>query len=140
MPLVVVLAVGVEPSVLASQGSVWQLAGYQITSVRSIRDAIVQLRDGDFDLILLDHSIPVESRERLTFLIRTSGSRTPVVCVTDSACDDDSFADATLRNDRDDFLEVIGALLAKRVKAHAIAQLCEQEERPPLHLLKDERT
>lgn len=136
MALIAVLAVGVKPSILASQGAPWQLAGYHITSAGSIREAIVQFRDGDFDLILLDHSIPIESRERLTFLIRTSGSQTPVVCLTDSPCDDDSFADATLRTGRADFLEVIGELLAKRIKAHA----ADREDSPQLHLLKDVRT
>lgn len=136
MALIAVLAVGAKPSILASQGPPWQLAGYHITSAGSIREAIVQLRDGDFDLILLDHSIPTESRERLTFLIRTSGSLIPVVCVTDSPSDDDSFADATLRNGGADFLEVIGELLAKRIKAHA----AERENRPPLHLLSEVRT
>jgi CheY-like chemotaxis protein len=133
MALIAVLAVGVEPSILASQRPLWQLAGYHLTSAGSIREAIVQLRDGDFDLILLDHSIPKESRERLTFLIRTTGLQISVVSVTDSPCDDDRFADATLRNDRDDFLQVIGELLAKRVKDHAAAR----EDRPPLHLLTE---
>jgi hypothetical protein len=131
-----VLAVGVEQSFLASQLSLWQPAGYHITSAGSIREAIVQLRDRDFDVILLGHSIPMESRERLTFLIRTTGLKTPVVCVTDSPYDDDSFADATLRNDRDDLLKIIGELLAKRSKDHAAVR----EDGPPLHLLMEVRT
>ncbi len=76
MPLMHVLAVGVDSSLLASlltsQRSAWQSAGCYVTCAGSIREAIVQLRDGDFDLILLDDSIPVESRERLTLLIRSS--------------------------------------------------------------------
>lgn len=122
MPTAVVLAVGVDSSVLASQTPVWQSAECQIISAWSIRDAIVQFRDGDFDLILLYHSIPVESRERLTFLIRASGSRTPVVCVTDSPGGHDSFADATIRNDPNDLLKAIGELMAKRANTQAAVQ------------------
>jgi len=140
MPPTVVLAVGADSSLPASQRSVWQSAGYYITSAGSIREAIVQLRDGDFDLVLLDHSIPIESRERLTFLIRASGSRIPVVCVTDSPDDDNSFADATIRNERDDHLQIIGELLAKRAATQAVLPPCEENNRPPVHLLKDVRT
>lgn len=116
MPLAVVLAVGVDSSLLASQRPVWQSAGYRITAPASIREAMVQFWGGDFDLILLSHSIPIESRERLTFLIRASGSRKPLVCVTDLPGDHDRFADATIRNEPDHLLQVIGELLAKRMK------------------------
>jgi len=36
-----------------------------------------QFKVGDFDLVLLGSSIPAEHKERLTGLVRTSGSRTP---------------------------------------------------------------
>ena len=117
MPLTPVLAVGVDPSLLATQMPVWQSAGYLVTSAESIREAIVQLKDGDFDLVLLFHSIPPESRERLTFLIRSSGMRVPVVCVADSSSGYDSFADATIRNEPDNLLRDIGELLASRMKS-----------------------
>lgn len=118
MPPAVVLSVGVDSSVLASQRSVWQSAGCYVTPAASIREAIVQLRDGDFDLILMGHCIPIESRERLTFLIRASRSQIPVVCVTDSP-GNASFADATICDESDDLLRMIEELLAKRVKTHS---------------------
>jgi hypothetical protein len=63
----------------------------------------------------LSHSIPAESRERLTFLIRASGSRIPVICVSDSSSGCDSFADATVQGGPDNLLQGIENLLAKRV-------------------------
>ena len=123
MPLAVILAVGVDSSLLASQRPVWQSAGYYVTFAGSIREAILQFRDGDFDLILLDHSVPIESRERLTFLIRATGSQIPVVCVADSPGGHYSFADATIGNEPDDFLQVIRELSAEQVKTHAALQL-----------------
>jgi DNA-binding NtrC family response regulator len=118
MPLTLVLAVGMDSALLAGQRPIWQSAGYFVTHAGSIREAIVQLRDGDFDLVLLFHSIPAESRERLTFLIRSSGMRIPVVCVVDSSSDHDSFADATFRNEPDHLLRGIGELFANRSKTH----------------------
>jgi DNA-binding NtrC family response regulator len=119
MPLTVVLAVGLDSSLLAAQNSVWQSAGYFVTSTGSIREAIGHIRDGDFDLVLLGHSIPTDSRERLTFLIRAIGSRTPVVSVTDSSTGCDLFADATIRNEPSNLLQSIGELMAERVKSPA---------------------
>lgn len=117
MPLTVVLAVGLDSSLLAGQSSIWQSAGYVITSTGSIKEAINHFKYGDFDLVLLGHAIPADSRERLTFLIRSSGSRIPVVCVTDSSTHCDSFADATLRNEASKLLESIGELMAERAKS-----------------------
>jgi hypothetical protein len=119
MPQTVVLAVGLDGPHPASQTSAWRSAGYFVTSAASIRDAIVHFRDGDFDLVLLGHSIPADSRERLTFLIRASGSRIPVVCITDSSSGCDNFADATIRNEPGNLLRDIDQLMADRAKKPA---------------------
>lgn len=120
MPVAVVLAVGVDSSLLVNQRLVLQSAGCYFIPARSIRDAIAQLKEGDFDLVLLGHFLPIESRERLTFLIRASGSRVPVVCVKESSSGHDSFADATIRNEPDHLLRVIGELLANRMTASGL--------------------
>ena len=114
MPLKVLLAVGLDSSLLQSQRSVWQTAGYHVTSVDSIREGIAQFHEGDFDLVLLSHSIPAESRERLAYLIRASGSRIPVICVSDSSSGSDSFADATIRSGPENLLQGIEDLLSKQ--------------------------
>lgn len=119
MPLTVVLAVGLDSSLLASQSPVWQSAGYFVTSAGSIRDAIDHFRHGDFDLVLLGNSIPAVSRERLTFLIRASGSRAPVVCITNSCSDCDSFADATITVESVNLIRSVGELMAKRANMPA---------------------
>ena len=123
MPLTVVLAVGLDSSHLASQTSAWQSAGYFVTSAASIGDAIVHFRDGDFDLVLLGHSIPADSRERLTFLIRATGSRIPVVCIADSSSGCDSFADATVGDEPGNLLRDIDQLMAKRAKEPAASHV-----------------
>jgi len=114
MPLTVVLAVGLDSSLLAGQSSLWQSAGFVVTSTGSIREAIAHFRDGDFDLILLGHAIPADSRERFAFLVRAIGSKIPVVSITDSASHRDSFADATVRIEPNSLLQSIGELMAER--------------------------
>jgi hypothetical protein len=106
--------------------------------VASIREAIVQFRDGYFDLILLGHSIPVESRERITFLIRASDSRIPVVCITDDPCGHDSFADATIHDDGDDLPQVIEKL-ASLSKEGCISEAREADGEDRPYLMGDVR-
>ena len=114
MPLTVVLAVGLDTANLESQISDWRSAGLRITPAWSVRDAIVLFKDGDFDLVLLGRSIPADSRERLTFLIRSTGSRVPVVCIADSSGDCDNFVDATINDDPIKFLDGITRIMADR--------------------------
>jgi hypothetical protein len=116
MSLTVVLAAGLDKSLLTNQSSAWQSAGYLVTFAGSIKEAISLFRDGDFDLVLLGNSIPADSRERLAFLIRASGSQIPVVCVADSSGDSDAFADATIKSEPIKLLEGIGEVMAKRPK------------------------
>jgi len=115
MSLKVVLAIGVDSSLLEIQGSAWKSSGYIITFAWSIKDAITHFRYGDFDLVLLGQSLSVENRERLTFLIRASGSRVPVVFIADPSSASDRFVDATVKGEPTNILQEIEDLLASRV-------------------------
>jgi PleD family two-component response regulator len=119
MSLKVVLAIGVDSSLLEMQSSAWKSSGYIVIFAWSIKEAITHFHGGDFDLVLLGQSLPAESRERLTFLIRASGSRVPVIYISDSPSDCDSFADATVNNAATSILEEIGELMASRAKMPA---------------------
>ena len=119
MSLTVVLAVGLDSSLLADHSATYRSAGYFVTSAASVREAIAHFRDGDFDVVLLGRSIPLNSRERLAFLIRASGSQIPIVCVTDRSSDCDGFADATIRDEPIELLKGIGEIMAKRPRTPA---------------------
>jgi DNA-binding NtrC family response regulator len=119
MSITVVLAVGLDSSTLAAQASVWKSAGYVVTPAHSIREAIELFKIGDFDLVLLGHSFPIEHRERLVFSMRASGSRTPVVCIADPACAPQPFADATFKNDASALLTGMEELLADKARMRA---------------------
>ena len=77
----VILNVGQVPWLLHTRTLVLRSAGYIVESTESVGDAIHHLRAGDFDLVILCHSIPKEERRRLIRLIRADGSSIPVVCV-----------------------------------------------------------
>jgi EAL domain-containing protein (putative c-di-GMP-specific phosphodiesterase class I) len=121
MPITVILAVGLDPWLLTTQSSVWQSAGYIFTSVGSKRDAIDQFRVGDFDLVLVCPSIPVENRERLTSLIRGFGSRTPVVCIESDSGDCDASSLATLKSEHKELVANIEELLAEKARISTVS-------------------
>ncbi len=112
MPTVVVLAVCLGSLLPGTQDSLWKSAGYIFTLAGSIKEAIGHFKAGDFDLVLLGQSIPAEARERLTFLIRATGSHVPVISISGACGHRDSFADATFRYDPSDLLAGMRKLLA----------------------------
>ena len=119
MPFTLVLAVGLDSSLEAGQRSAWQSAGYFVTPAKSIREAIIHLREGDFDLVLLGHSISPDSQERFKILIRASGSRTPVISISDSQTGCEGFADIPIGNEPAAPFKSIRELMAERAAASA---------------------
>lgn len=119
MPLTVVLAVGLDSCLLEEQRAAWRSAGYYVTSTASIKEAINHFEAGDFDLVLLGHSLPEEAKERLALLIRATGSRVPLACIAVSSGHHDSFADATFEQDSSELLSSIDALLKRKSRMPA---------------------
>ncbi|MGB6932804.1 MAG: hypothetical protein WBD91_08495 [Acidobacteriaceae bacterium] len=83
VPAPVLLCIGLHPSLLKAQRASWKSAGCIVTSAATIPKAIVSIAAGDFDLVLLGARLAIEDRERLAFLIRSTGSAVPIVCVAD---------------------------------------------------------
>jgi DNA-binding response OmpR family regulator len=113
MSLAVVLAVGLDPQLLDTRRMLLQSAGYIVATARSIKEAFHLFVNGDFDLVVLCHTIPEKDRDGLTWMIRASGSRTPVVTISTLAGQRDFFADATLETDPSKFLGGIRDLLVE---------------------------
>jgi len=116
MSLTVVLAVGLDSWLMATESTHWKSEGFVVISAGSIQEAIEHFKAGDFDLVLLGNSISLESKERLAFLVRASGSQTPVVSVSDLASDSAAFTGVTLKNDAGALLTGITELIAARSK------------------------
>jgi CheY-like chemotaxis protein len=110
MPITIALAIGFDPWLFEAQRAAWRSAGYFVTATGSIREAIGYFRGGDFDLVLLDQSIPVASRESLTAFIRTSGSLIPIYCPTPSSGNADDCAQSAIKDEPNALLQWIGEL------------------------------
>ncbi len=79
MPIKLILAVGREPALLEYRSQILRRAGYIVDSESSVKDAIDRFKQGNFDLVLLCHTSPVQERDRLISSIQAVGSLTPVV-------------------------------------------------------------
>ena len=99
MPQIVVLVVGHDPLLLKTQGQVLQAAGYIVVSTHSLKEAMAKFLQGDFDLVILCHSLHLEERERLTYLIREQTALTPIISISPNLGQHDLFTDVTLNND-----------------------------------------
>jgi DNA-binding response OmpR family regulator len=110
MPHAIVLMIGQDRSLIETRAGVLRLAGY--TVVPSLpKHAVNKFLAGDFDLVLLCHSIPQEDRERVAHKIREHTSRTPIISVTFALDQKDSFTDATIHSDPNQLIAGLHAVL-----------------------------
>jgi CheY-like chemotaxis protein len=129
MPFTLVLSVGLDSLVLATRNLFLQSEGYIVVSALSVKEAVGSFRNGDFDLVLLDNSLPTKDRDRLTCLIRASGSRVPVASVAPEHSHDDSFADAMLESDPNKLLLGMRSVLLKTARMSDYVSLIESKDR-----------
>ena len=119
MMLGMVLAVGFDPLLMTTRVLVLQSAGYIVIKAWSFEEAVDHFRSGDFDLILLCHSVPATDRERLTSLIQASGSCIPIVSIAGSRGECDACANSTLEDGPNKFVAGIRDALIKAARTTA---------------------
>jgi CheY-like chemotaxis protein len=121
-----ILSVGLDPSLSGKRNLLLQSAGYSVTTSSSLKEAANRIRGTDLDLILLCHSIPATDRERMTCLIRASGSFFPVISVAVTSGQRDLFPDATLdEHDQATFLWSIHEILVNSAKKRSMRPVRE---------------
>jgi CheY-like chemotaxis protein len=123
MQIAVVLAVGFDWSLMRTRSLALQAEGYIVESASSLEEAVDRFQAGDFDLVLLCHSIPMKDRDHLTCRIRATGSLTPVVSIARSLGECDAFVHAILEDSPNKFLAGVREELNKAAKraAHGTA-------------------
>jgi DNA-binding response OmpR family regulator len=113
MSTTVVLAVGMDAQLLRTRRMLLQSAGYIVATALSMKEAFHLFVNGDFDLVILCHTIPEEEKDGLICMIRASGSLVPVFAISTPGGQSDFFADATLETDPPKFLDGIRTLLTE---------------------------
>lgn len=105
--------VGRDRILIETRAKVMQLAGYTVESTVSFTQAIDKFLAGDFDLVVLCHSIPMEARERLTRRLREHTSRTPIISIAASIGQNDPFSDATIQSDPGELITGIQEIVSQ---------------------------
>jgi CheY-like chemotaxis protein len=129
-----VLSVGFDALVLSARERVLRTAGYFVVSAASIKGAFHLFQEGDFDLMVMCNTIPARDRERLTCLIRVSGSRIPIASISSTKTEKMVFPEATVEENSVEFLAGIKRLMAKRFELASIGSLaarCEPARSEP---------
>jgi CheY-like chemotaxis protein len=101
MPYTVVLMVGQDRVLTETRSHILRAAGYTVVPAFTLQQAMDEFVSGDFDLILICHSLPQDARERLVDALRKHTSRTPIISVASFGGQFYYLADATIANDPD---------------------------------------
>jgi DNA-binding response OmpR family regulator len=108
-----VLSVGSDLLLLQTRSELLAVAGYTVVSARGTKQALAEFTNGDFDLIILCHSLPAEVREHFVQQIRQNGSRVPVVQVAAKLDDMNPLVDDVVQNNPPSLLAGLQRALAR---------------------------
>lgn len=75
-----ILSVSYDESLLSTRQLILQHAGYEVTSALGFTDALEHCKKGEFDLVLIGHSIPREDKQTLVKVTRMV-SQAPVLSI-----------------------------------------------------------
>ena len=107
-----ILSAGRERPLLFTRNRVLEEAGYLVTATSTAAETVEKFFDGDFDLVILCHSIPLEERERVATLVHMHSPTTPVIALADLPTRRFTFGDLTVDSDANSLLESIPVALA----------------------------
>jgi CheY-like chemotaxis protein len=80
----VILSVGREPDLLRTRNQVLKSTGSTVVAARTTVELVEKFYNGDFDLVLLCHTIPREEQKAIRALVHRRSPSTPVLSVIPS--------------------------------------------------------
>lgn len=92
---VVILSAGRDPSLLGTRNAVLRAEGYTVVTAVTPAEIVDVFFAGDYDVVVLCHTIPALERRKLIRLVRNHAPRTPVVVL--SSHDGQSADDGAVR-------------------------------------------
>jgi DNA-binding response OmpR family regulator len=105
MPRNAILSAGRDRPLLYTRNRVLEEAGYSVTPATTSAETVERFFTGDFDIVVLCHSIPIEERERIAMLVHNHSPSTPVIVLADMASRRYNFGDLTVESDAGSLLE-----------------------------------
>ncbi len=107
-----ILSAGRDRPLLFTRNRVLEEAGYIVTATSTAAETVEKFFDGDFDLVILCHSIPLEERERVATLVHMHSPSTPVIVLADLPTRRFTFGDLTVDSDANSLLQSLPVALA----------------------------
>lgn len=121
-----ILNLGKDVSLLSTRHEVLRSAGYIVETTSSIARALKSLREGDFDVVVMCHSLSEGERTYLTNCIRETGSTIPVIVVeAGDSRSNHRFRDESSGSAPDELLRKVGAVLRQSSSVDATSSALE---------------
>jgi len=79
-----VLMVGTFRELALYRAEVLRQSGFRVSVPESTHEAVLRLRDGDFDSVVLSYTLPSETVEQLAEVARESCPNCPIIAITDT--------------------------------------------------------
>ena len=98
MSNIISLSVGKDPVLLETRNKVLRSGGYSVVSSASSTEALRVFLAGDFDLVILCHSIPKSERQALAKAVHDHSPKTTVVVISAGLPVPEPPADATIES------------------------------------------
>jgi len=130
MPCNAILSAGRDRALLFTRNRVLEEAGYSVTPATTSAETVERFFTGDFDLVVLCHSVPIEERERIAILVHNHSPSTPVVLLADMPSRRYNFGDMTVESDANSLLQSLPVALAMAATRKPAAHL-PPANRPP---------
>jgi DNA-binding NtrC family response regulator len=106
-----ILSAGRDAYLLKKRNDALVEAGYIVVSASSSYEAMERLLNGDFDLVLLCHSLSNEERRRLSGIVKNYSPSTPVVLIADMEGQHYEYATRTVRCYPEQILAAVKTML-----------------------------
>lgn len=118
MPQILLLSVGTDETLLELRNTILRKSGYTVVSSSSPRKALIEFRAGDFDLVILCHSISEADRQLLCQRMRLRSPGTPILQVREIVCDGESPLPESIPAEPQTLLAKLNDLIATRTPSH----------------------
>jgi DNA-binding NtrC family response regulator len=116
----IALHVGLDPTLSYTRQKILQSMGCTAVACFSAADAVQFFRDGDFDFVMLCHSLPREERQELTRLFHMWSPSTPIILVRWDR-EADSLVDAVLDSDPEQMVRQLSQVIGHITPSNSVA-------------------
>jgi CheY-like chemotaxis protein len=77
-----ILSVGYDPILMPVRSMLLRQTGYEVVEAHSAGDALKRIKAGNFDLLLICHTVKQDEQDTLIEAMRLSWPAVPVLCLT----------------------------------------------------------